>query len=138
MFDGKTATTPLLSAKGEIGKLSVTCGTDANGSNGQIVYTSESDNLRDSVAFTASTAPSAPTFVQINPGDKATFPWGSTSGNDISFQMLIESLLHQPAVPPPSLTEIHGFMQGFPQFRGCAYYVFVDTSDVASPTTLSP
>jgi hypothetical protein len=24
------------------------------------------------------------------------------------------------------------------QYSGCAYYVFVDTSDVASPTTITP
>jgi len=138
MFDGHTVTTPLLSAKGEFGRLALTCGTDANGSNGQIVYTSESDNLRDSVSFTGSTAPAAPIFVQVNPGDQATFSWGPTSGNHISFHLLIESLLHEPAQPPPSLTEIHGFVQGFPQNSGCAYYVFVDTSDLASPSTVTP
>jgi hypothetical protein len=138
MFNPTTVTTPLLSAKGEFGKLSLTCGTDAQGGNGTITYTSESDALQDSIGFTASNAPSSPTFVQVTPGNHATFTWGNTQGNNVSFEMLIESLMHQPASPPPSLTEIHGFVREFAQFGGCAYYVFVDTSDVASPTTLSP
>ena len=138
MFNPTTATTPLLSAKGEFGKLSLTCGSDAQGGNGTITYTSESDTLQDSIGFIASNAPSSPTFVQVTPGNHATFTWGNTQGNNVSFEMVIESLMHQPASPPPSLTEIHGFVREFVQFGGCAYYVFVDTSDVASPTTLSP
>ena len=32
--------------------------------------------------------------------------------------------------------DIHGFVQHF-EFGGCAFYVFVDTSETASPTTFS-
>ena len=101
------------------------------------MYTSESDNLFDAVTFASSTVPTGPTWTKVNPSENATFPWSTTSGNNISFNMLIESLLDELAQPPPSLTDIHGFVQGFPQDSGCAYYVFVDTSDVASPSTVT-
>jgi hypothetical protein len=136
MFDGVTATTPILSARGEVGKLSLFCDHDANGGNGEIRFTQSSDpSFQNRVIFYSPETPSSPTQVLANP--QATFPWTDTPGDNIIFEMMIEA---EPGTDPslrPTLTDIHGFVQHF-SFGGCSFFVHVDTSEINSGETFTP
>lgn len=137
MFDGKTATTPILSARGEVGKLAVSCDHDANGGNGAITFTQSSDpSFQNRVIFYSPEVTSSPTLVNANP--EVTFPWADTSGDNVIFEMIIEA---EPGTDPslrPTLTDIHGFVQHFAQFGGCSFYVHVNTSEINSGETFTP
>lgn len=135
MSDGTTVSTPILSAKGEIGTLSLLCGHDANGSNGEITFTQSSDpSFQNRVIFYSPQVPSSPTDVISNP--EVTFPWANTPGDNIIFEVMIEAEPGSPA--KPTLTDIHGFVQEFPQFGGCSFYLHVSTSEINSGETFTP
>ena len=140
MFDGKTVSSPILSAKGELGKLSIFCGSNPDGSHrgiGHITFTTDNtSSVKDAVTFSSPSIPTS-TWAQVDPGGQVTFPWANTPSDNVSFEMMIESQTNASATVPPTLTDIHGFVQHF-DFGGCDFYAHVDTSDVASPTTLSP
>ena len=136
MFDGTTTTTPILSGRGELGKLSLLCGSDANGGNGEITFTQSGDaSFAPRVIFYSPAIAGPPTLSVVN--DQITFPWADTAGENIIFEIMIEA---QPGPVPdlkPTLTEIHGFVQHL-SFGACSYYVHLDTSDVDSPESFSP
>jgi hypothetical protein len=138
MFDSKTIATPLLSGRGQMGTLSLHCGSDGTGNSGQITYTSaNASTAKDAIIFYSPSLTSPPAWSQVS--DHVTYTWSHTSGNNMFFEIILESQLGagNPS-PKPLLADIHGTIQEFPQFTGCAYYVHVDTSDVASPETVTP
>jgi len=140
MFDGTTVTTPILAAKGEVGKLSLFCGSAPDGSNkgvGHITYTTDntSASFRDAVTFYSPNVPIPATWQQVN--GQATFLWNEPPGDSVVFEMMIEGQIDANNTVRPTLTNIHGFIQHF-AFGGCNYYIHVDTSDVASPETFTP
>jgi hypothetical protein len=137
-FDGTTITTPLLSGRGEMGTLSLRCGSDGTGNSGEITYTrGNTGTINDSATFYSPSLASPPAWSQVS--DHVTYTWNHTAGNNMFFEIILESQLGaaDPS-PKPVLADIHGTIQEFPQFGGCAYYVHVDTSDVASPETFTP
>jgi hypothetical protein len=133
MFDGTTVATPIVSANGERGKLSIFCASDPDGSKrgvGHITFTTDnSSSTLDALTFYS---PSIPTSTWTQVHGQATFPWADTPGDNVSFEMMIESQMSV----PPTLTDIRGFIQHF-DFGGCDFYVYVDTSDVQSPMTFT-
>lgn len=137
MVDGTTVTSPIVSARGERGKLSIFCGSESDGSHrgvGQITFTTDNaSSVNDAVTFVS---PSIPTSRWTQIHDHVTFPWADTPGDNVSFEMLIESQIGTSATVAPTLTDIRGFIQHF-AFGGCAFYVFVDTSETASAMTFS-
>ena len=138
MFDGKTVTTPILSARGERGKLSIFCGSNPDGSDtgvGNITFTTDNtSSTLDALTFSAPTIPTS-TLTQVH--GHATFPWTAPAGDNVPFEMMIESQIGTSATVPPTLTDIRGFIQHF-AFGGCSFYVYIDTSEVASPMTFTP
>ena len=135
MFDGSSVTTPILSAKGEIGKLSLSCNHDANGGNGTIGFTQSSlPSFQDRVIFYSPEVSSSPMLVLANP--QATFPWATPGDGMIVFEVMIEA---EPGATEakPTLTDIHGFVQHL-SFGGCAFWVHVDTSEINSGETFTP
>jgi hypothetical protein len=138
MLDGTTVTSPILSARGERGKLSIFCGSDPDGSHkgvGHITFTTDNaSSTLDALTFTSPSIP-ASTLTQVH--GQATFPWADTPNDNVSFEMLLESQIGTSATVPPTLSDIRGFIQHF-DFGGCSFYVYVDTSEVASPTTFTP
>jgi hypothetical protein len=137
-FDGTTITTPLLSGRGEMGTLSLRCGSDGTGNSGEITYTRGSTGTADdAIIFYSPSLTSPPAWSQVS--DRVTYTWSHTGGNNMFFEIILESQLGaaDPS-PKPLLADIHGTIQEFPQFTGCAYYVHVDTSDIASPETFTP
>lgn len=137
MFDGTTVSTPILSAKGERGTLSIFCGSDPNGPNtgvGHITFTTDNtSSTLDALTFYAPTIPTS-TWTQVH--GQATFPWTAPPGDNVPFEMMIESQIGTSATVPPTLTDIRGFIQHFP-FGGCSFYVYIDTSEVTSPMTFT-
>ncbi len=139
MFDGNTVSTPVSSGLGQLGTLSLSCGDDAGGGNGTITYTSTNNSgFQERLIFYSPEIPGSPSFTQVD--GSATFPWADTPGDNILFDIMLEGLAvpDHNGVPRPSLTEIHGFVQHFSAYGGCAFYVHVDTSDVNTPETYSP
>jgi hypothetical protein len=139
MFDGKTVSTPVSSGLGQLGNLSLSCGSDAGGGFGTIGYTStNSSGFQERLIFWSPEIPGTPTFTIVN--GSTTIPWSHTPNDNILFQIMLEGLTvpDHNGTPRPSLTVIHGFVQEFPQYGGCAFYLHVDTSDVNSPETYSP
>lgn len=136
MFDGNTVTTPILAAKGELGQLSLSCDHDGSGlGTGSVRFTTDNtSSSKDALMFYSPSVPIAATWTQVT--GSAAFPWADAPGDNIVFQMLLESQIGASATVPPTLTLIHGFVQHF-GFGGCDYYVQVDTSDVASPQTVA-
>jgi hypothetical protein len=133
MSNGTTVTTPVLSAKGEIGKLSLTCGYDGSGGTGTIGFTQSSlPSFQDRVIFYSPEVPSSP----VQTLAPASFSWADTPGDNIIFEVMIEA---EPGstVAKPTLTDIHGFVQQFGT-DGCAFWVHVDTSEVNSGETFTP
>ena len=131
IFNGTTASTPVRSAAGLLGTLSITCS--------DLTYrtdTSDTGTFADRVLFYSPQVPNSPLWVQLDPpADHVTVTWsGASQGR--WFQMQIEGTVGNQ--PLPTLTQINGFVKGFPEFEGCAYYVYVATSDVASPQTITP
>lgn len=60
MLDGSSVTTPILSAKGELGKLAISCNHDANGGNGTVGFTETSDPaFQARVSLTSLVGPAA-------------------------------------------------------------------------------
>jgi hypothetical protein len=138
MPDVKTVTTPLLSGRGQMGTLSLHCGSDGTGNSGEVTYVrSDTGQPNDAIIFYSPSLTSPPAWSQVS--DRVTYTWSHTSGNNLFFEIILESQLGaaNPS-PKPLLADIHGTIQEFPQFTGCAYYVHVDTSDVASPETVTP
>jgi hypothetical protein len=134
MFDGTTVSTPIVSANGERGKLSIFCGSDPDGSRrgiGHITFTT--DNTSSTLDALTFVSPSIPTSTWTQVHGQATFPWADTQGDNVSFEVMIESQMSA----PPTLTDIRGFIQHF-DFGCCDFYVYVDTSEVQSPMTFTP
>jgi len=137
MFDGSTVTTPILGARGEIGRLSLSCNHDANGGTGDITYTSSNTGpLQDRFNFSSAQFPGSPFFRIVN--GPVTFHWADTPQDNVWFDALLEGMLgaDTQGTVRPTLTAIHGFVQHF-AFGGCSFYVHVDTSEVASPETFT-
>jgi hypothetical protein len=128
--NGRTASTPVRSAAGLLGTLSITCG--------DLTYTtdtSDTGTFADRVLFYSPQVPNSPLWDIFLDHDHLTVTWsGASQGR--WFQMQIEGTVGNQSLP--TLTEINGFVKGFPEFEGCAYYVYVATSDVASPQTITP
>jgi hypothetical protein len=138
MFDGNTVSTPISSGLGQLGKLSLSCGSDTGGGNGTITYTStNSSGFHERLIFYSPEIPGTPSYTEVD--GSATFPWSDTPGNNILFEIMLEgeAVPDHNGAPRPSLTDIHGFVQHF-DFGGCNFYVHVDTSDVNSPETYTP
>jgi hypothetical protein len=138
MFDGNSVSTPISSGLGQLGVLSLSCGADG-GHGGTIGYTStNASGFQERLIFWSPEMPDTPTFTIVN--GSTTIPWGNTPNDNVLFQIMLEGLAvpDHNGVPRPSLTVIHGFVQEFPQYGGCAFYVHADTSDVNSPETYSP
>jgi hypothetical protein len=131
IFNGTTASTPVRSAAGLLGTLSITCSdltwkTD----------TSDNGPFADRVLFYSPQVPNSPLWVELDPpADHVTVTW-SGEPQVRWFQMQIEGIVN--VQPSPTLTQINGFVKGFPEFEGCSYYAYVETSDIASPQTLTP
>jgi len=128
--NGRTASTPVRSAAGLLGTLSITCS--------DLTYTtdtSDTGTFSDRVLFYSPQVPNSPLWDIFLDHDHLTVTWsGASQGR--WFQMQIEGTVGNQSLP--TLTEINGFVKGFPEFEGCAYYVYVATSDVASPQTITP
>jgi hypothetical protein len=138
MFDGTTVSTPIVSAKGERGRLSIFCGSNPNGSStgvGHITFTT--DNTSSTLDALTFTSPSIPTSTWTQVHGQATFAWADTPNDNVSFEMMIESQIGTSATVPPTLTDIRGFIQHF-SFGGCSFYAYIDTSEVTSPMTFTP
>jgi hypothetical protein len=136
MFDGHAVSTPILSARGEIGTLSLGCGHDANGGNGDITFTQTGGGtFAARVVFYSPEIPSSPSFTLVN--GHVTFPWADTPGDNILFELMVEAEPGADQSLKPTLTDIHAFVQHF-DFGGCSFYVHVDTSEVNSPETFTP
>src|SRR5262245_37209244 len=91
MFDGTTATTPIVSAKGEIGKLSLFCGSATDGSTkgvGHVTYTTDnpSASVRDAITFYSPSVPVPATWQQVN--GQATFSWNEPPGDNVVFETM--------------------------------------------------
>ena len=135
MFDGSSVTTPILSAKGELGKLSLFCNHDTNGGNGTIQFTDTiNPAFQARVIFYSPEVPSSPQVVFANP--QATFPWATPGDGVIVFEVMIEDEPGSTEIKP-TVTDIHGFIQHF-SFGGCAFWVHVDTSEINSGETFIP
>jgi hypothetical protein len=133
MSDGTTVSTPIVSARGEAGNLSLRCGSDANGGNGEIGFTQSGDlSFQDRVIFYSPQVPSSPTLMLANP--QVSFAWAN-AGENIVFEMMIEAEING---QKPVLTDIHGFVLHFSAFGGCSFYVHVNTSEINSGETFTP
>jgi len=139
MFDGHTATAPVVSAQGERGKLSIACNHDASNQGvGHIAYATDSSQS-EALTFVSPSIPRS-SLVTVPAGGQVTFPWADTPNDNLSFEMMIEPTGFP--VPPgttedPVLIDIRGFVQHF-DFGGCNFYVFIDASEVAAPITFTP
>src|SRR3954468_2593731 len=68
LVDGSSVTTPILSAKGELGKVTLSCDHDANGGNGVIRFTDTvNPAFQARVIFYSPQVPSSPVLVVANP-----------------------------------------------------------------------
>jgi hypothetical protein len=77
----------------------------------------------------------AVTFFENGAGDHLTVPWSDAPLNRWC-QMLIEGAIGDQT--EVTLTTITGCVRGLPQFSGCAYFAYVQTSDVRSQQTVTP
>jgi hypothetical protein len=133
MVDGSSVTTPVLSATGELGKLSLSCDHDATGGNGTIGFTETSDpTFRARVIFYSPEVAASPQLTLA----PATFSWADTPGDNIMFEVMIEDEPGSTEVKP-TVTDIHGFVQHFSS-GGCAFYAHLDTSEINSGETFTP
>jgi hypothetical protein len=135
MLDGSSVTTPILSAKGELGKLAISCNHDANGGNGTVGFTDTiNPAFQARVIFYSPEVPSSPVLVVANP--QATFPWATPGDGMIVFEVMIED---EPGTTElkPTVTDVHGFIRHF-SFGGCAFFVHADTSEINSGETFTP
>src|SRR5262245_38277143 len=77
IFDGTTVTTPILAAKGEVGKLPLYCGSAPDGSKkgvGTITYTTDNTgSARDALTFYSPNVPIPASWQQVK--GQATFNW---------------------------------------------------------------
>jgi hypothetical protein len=127
MSDASTASTPVLSTRGQLGTLSFTCHDLTYATNPSDVAA-----FADRVMFVSAQASGSPLFELVD--NRMTVPW--TSPGNRSFQMLIEGM--PDGREPVTLTSIDGFVKPSPEFSGCAYFAYVQTSEVRSPQTLTP
>jgi hypothetical protein len=127
MFEGTTASTPVLSQRGQLGTLSFTCSNLTYATNPADVAAFD-----DRVMFTSDQVAGSPLAQDVH--DRMTVTWASPGNR--SFQMLIEGT--PDGREPVTLTQINGFVRPFPQFSGCSYFAYVQTSEVRSPQTLTP
>lgn len=130
IFNGTTASTPVRSAAGLLGTLSFTCS--------DLTYTtdtSDTGTFVDRVLFYSPQVPNSPLGVTLDSADHVTVTWIGDTSQVRWFQMQIEGMVGNQ--PLPTLTQINGFVKGFPEFGGCSYFAYVATSDVASPQTLT-
>lgn len=135
MLDGSSVTTPILSAKGELGKLSLFCNHDTNGGNGTIQFTDTvNPAFQARVMFYSPEVSSSPQVVVANP--LATFPWATPGDGVIVFEVMIEDEPGSTEIKP-TVTDIHGFIQHL-SFGGCAFWVHADTSEINSGETFTP
>jgi hypothetical protein len=130
IFNGTNASTPVRSAAGLLGTLSFTCS--------DLTYrtdTSDTGTFADRVLFYSPQVPNSPLFAFLDPADHVTVTWSGDASQERWFQMQIEGMVG--VQPSPTLTQINGFVKGFPEFGGCSYFANVATSDVASPQTIT-
>jgi hypothetical protein len=125
-----TAATPVRSLAGLLGTLSFTCS--------DLTYrtdTSDTGTFADRVLFYSPQVPNSPLWMQLDSADHVTVTWSGDPSQPRWFQLQIEGMVGNQ--PVPTLTQINGFVKGFPEFEGCSYYAYVATSDVASPQTIT-
>jgi hypothetical protein len=131
--NGQTASSPVLSGAGQLGTLSFTCSDLTYKTN-----TADTNTFADRVMFYSPQVPDSPlavTLFENGAGDHVTVPWSDTPLNRW-FQILIEgATANQTDV---TLTTITGWVRGFPQFSGCAYFAYMQTSDVRAQQTKTP
>ena len=131
--DGQTASSPVLSGAGQLGTLSFTCSDLTYTTN-----TADTNTFEDRVMFYSPEVPESPLggalFIELS-GDHLTVPWGGAPPQR-PFQMLIEGATGSQT--HVTLTTITGWERDFPQFSGCAYFAYVQTSDVRSQQTVTP
>lgn len=61
--------------------------------------------------------PIATTWPQLD--GSATFDWNEPPGGNVVFEMMIEGQIGPANTVPPTLTDVHGFIQHF-GFGGCS------------------
>jgi hypothetical protein len=132
--EGFTASSPVLSAAGRVGTLSFTCS--------DVRYTTNTadtgNGFGDRVMFYSPEVSDSPLNALLVPNgnsDHLTVPWTGPSPNRW-FSILIESLTGNQS--DVTLTNITGWVRGFPEFSGCSYFAYVQTSDVRSQQTVTP
>jgi hypothetical protein len=133
IVNGTSAASPVISGAGRLGTLSFTCSDVTYTTN-----TADTNAFADRIMFYSPEVPDSPSAATINEsgvGDHLTVPWSGASQNRW-FQMLIEGMTGSQT--DVTLTTINGWVRGFPQFSGCAYFAYVQTSDVRSPQTFTP
>jgi hypothetical protein len=140
IIPGQTVTAPVVSAKGERGKISIFCGDDPSGTGGVGHISFVTDNttsLRETVTFSSPTIP-ASSATPLPAGGTATFPWNAPTNDNVPFEMMIESMIDAGPTgnPPPTLVDIRGFIQQYS--FGCSFYVYMDASEVPAPMTITP
>jgi hypothetical protein len=133
ILDGQTASSPVLSGAGQLGTLSFTC-RDVT----YMTNTADTNTFGDRVRFYSPQVPNSPLAVTLNEngaGDHLTVPWSDTPLNRW-FQILIEGMTGSQT--QVTLTTITGWAQSVPEDSGCAYYAYIQTSDVRSQQTVTP
>jgi hypothetical protein len=119
-----TASTPVRSAAGLLGTLSFTCS--------DLTYRTDSSDtgtFSDRVLFYSPQVPTSPFWELLDSSDHVTVTW-SDAPQVRWFQMQIEGTVGNQ--PLPTLTQINGFVKGFPEFEGCAYFAYVGRRRVAA------
>jgi len=133
IFNGTTASSPVLSGAGRLGTLSFTCSEVTYATN-----TADTNTFADRVMFYSPVVPSSPlsvTMFENGAGDHLTVPWSGPSLNR-PFEIMIEGMTG--AQTDVTLTTITGWVRGFPEFSGCSYFAYVQTSDLRSAQTFTP
>jgi hypothetical protein len=138
---GKTVSTPIMSAEGQLGTLTLGCTWD-NGGKGTITYTTDKGSRF--ILYSPDIHPGQRiwTLSEYGQPNTVTIPWSGTAMNDIWFDAMIE--YQQPAPQRPGLTMLHGYVAAFNNivvddqgqvWSGCVYYLMAENSEVASPTS---
>jgi hypothetical protein len=147
ILTGRTVTAPVVAATGERGKLSIFCGDDPSGSGGVGNISFATDNtssINEAVTFVSPQIPTS-SWQQLPAGGTATFPWNAPKNDNVSFEMMIEPMgsgltpvtTNDGKTPEdPERLDIRGFVQQFS--FGCAFYVYMDASEVPAPMTITP
>ena len=138
IFTGHTVTAPVVSAKGERGKLSIFCGDDPSGTGGVGNISFATDNTtanKEAVTFVSPTIPRS-SWQQLPAAGTATFPWNAPANDNVPFELMLESMIDASPTVPPTHVDIRGFVQQYS--FGCSYYVYIDASEVPAPMTITP